>query len=702
LGQVADLEEAIQSYRQAVALTPANSPDLAMRLNNLGSGLRDRYTRLGQVADLEEAIQSYRQAVALTPAHSPDLAMYLSNLGNGLTDRYARLGQVTDLEEAIQSSRQAVARTPANSPDLASYLNNLGNGLRNRHDLLHQQEDLERGIASYREGAKLGLQTALGGTLLNVKHWLPWAFKRRAWQEVIEAYSYAYQASQRLIAALSSFADKEYWLRQTQGLMAKTAYAWVQLGETGEAIQVLEGGVARLLSEPVEEQQAEMEYDYQQVVNTWSQSQETPEVAGIIQLPVTLSPLTSSSKDTKGQPSAIATVAHQTPLVYLLATSAGGLALVVKGTQVTAIDLPKLTEKALQEQLNAYFLADEEHNWAKQKITDTGTWLQESIDNLTHWLWEAVMGELVTTLAHEPALTLIPIGYLHLLPLHAAWTEDPTRPTGRYYAIDKFLLTYAPHARSLQAATHRRDALQDTPASVLVVEEPTHPDAPPLAYAHYEVNTVLEYFPPARRHHLAYIDATRDAVLNSLPQYQVFHFAGHGRAVVDNPQQSGLLMAGKQDAWLTIADFATRQLTTLRLAILSACETGVINPKTPEEALSLAAVGLLHSGIAGIIASLWAVNDLSTAMLMGQFYENWQGQHLSPPEALRQAQIWLRDTTDEKKFALFNEIYQGQRNTPRLAKANAREFRKAVTFTNPAERKYAHPYYWAGFGYMGV
>jgi CHAT domain-containing protein len=501
---------------------------------------------------------------------------------------------------------------------------------------------------------------------------------------VIEAYSYAYQASQRLMAAQSSFADKESWLRKTQGLMAKTAYAWVQLGETGEAIQVLEEGVARLLSEPVEEQQAEMEYDYQQVVNTWSQSpfQEAPEVAGIIQL---LSPLTSTD--------------HQTPLVYLLATSAGGLALVVKGIQITAIDLPKLTEKALQEQLNAYFLADEEHNWAKHEITDTVSWLQESINDLTHWLWEAVMGKLVDTLANEPALTLIPIGYLHLLPLHAAWTEDLTRPTGRYYAIDKFLLTYAPHARSLQAATHRRDALQDTPASVLVVEEPTHPDAPPLAYAHYEVNTVLEYFPPTHRHHLAWVDATRDAVLNSLPQYQVFHFAGHGRAVFENPQQSGLLMA---DSWLTITDFATRQLTTLRLAILSACETGVIDPKTPEEAHSLAAVGLLHSGIAGIIASLWTVNDLSTAMLMGQFYENWQGQHLSPPEALRQAQIWLRDTTDEKKFALFNEIYQGQRNTPRLAKANAREFRKAVTFTNPAERKYAHPYYWAGFGYMGV
>ena len=72
--------------------TPPDSPNLPTQLNNLGIGLRTRYTRTGQLADLEEAIQVYQQAVDRTPPDSPDLPVYLNNLGNGLSDRYARTG----------------------------------------------------------------------------------------------------------------------------------------------------------------------------------------------------------------------------------------------------------------------------------------------------------------------------------------------------------------------------------------------------------------------------------------------------------------------------------------------------------------------------------------------------------------------------------------------------------------------------------
>ena len=53
--------------------TPPGSPDLPMFLNNLGTGLSDRFARSGRLADLEEAIRRYEAAVEATPPGSPDL-----------------------------------------------------------------------------------------------------------------------------------------------------------------------------------------------------------------------------------------------------------------------------------------------------------------------------------------------------------------------------------------------------------------------------------------------------------------------------------------------------------------------------------------------------------------------------------------------------------------------------------------------------
>jgi len=91
---VSDLELAITYYQQAVSLTPANSPDLPSRLNNLGNGFSNRYVSTGATNDndLELAIGYYQQAVSLIPTNSPDLPSILNNLGNGLRNRYARTG----------------------------------------------------------------------------------------------------------------------------------------------------------------------------------------------------------------------------------------------------------------------------------------------------------------------------------------------------------------------------------------------------------------------------------------------------------------------------------------------------------------------------------------------------------------------------------------------------------------------------------
>lgn len=73
----------------------------------------------------------------------------------------------------------------------------------------------------------------------------------------------------------------------------------------------------------------------------------------------------------------------------------------------------------------------------------------------------------------------------------------------------------------------------------------------------------------------------------------------------------------------------------IELLILSACETAEGDDRA---ALGLAGLAV-RSGARSTLASLWAVNDLSTAELMIKFYQSLTQEGLSKAEALRQSQL---------------------------------------------------------------
>jgi len=186
-----------------------------------------------------------------------------------------------------------------------------------------------------------------------------------------------------------------------------------------------------------------------------------------------------------------------------------------------------------------------------------------------------------------------------------------------------------------------------------------------------------------------------------LNESTVLHFSCHGSADFLEPLNSGLLMANGER--LTLKKMLALRQNSIRLAILSACETGIPDfRKLPDEVVSLSA-GMLQAGMGGVMASLWSVYDSSTMMLMAYFYESWRKQGMSPPEALRQAQIWMRDTTNREKQQYFEmkKTNMPQSEIPKMAYPTADYLEQAVMF-KPKERHYAHPFHWAGFGYMGV
>jgi len=126
-----------------------------------------------------------------------------------------------------------------------------------------------------------------------------------------------------------------------------------------------------------------------------------------------------------------------------------------------------------------------------------------------------------------------------------------------------------------------------------------------------------------------------------------------------------------------------------RLAVLSACECGVPGAALPDEVIGLPA-GLLAAGVHGVVASLFAVPDEATGLLMTRFYMTWTTER-EPAHALRDAQRWLRDATNEQLYATFGA---GTTGAPPATPAARRLWSSA--------RPYADAIEWAGFTYVGA
>jgi CHAT domain-containing protein len=375
------------------------------------------------------------------------------------------------------------------------------------------------------------------------------------------------------------------------------------------------------------------------------------------------------------------------PVVYLAFTPLGSLALVVTSNGIADLWLDDLTGDKLADLLSNWFDAYD------QSRTNHQAWL-DAIDQVTRQLWELLMAPLIDHLKQHSfqQATLIPTGYLSLLPLHAAWTEDTTTATGRRYAFDEIHFTYAPNAQSINAAAA---IAQRTGAnSILAIDNPLKD----LPNSSREVTAAIDSFP--QHQVLKHEQATIESVLAALPHCNILHLSCHGTANLRDPLNSGLVMSNGLLTLRALLDLKLSEQSGIRLAILSACETGLAGIDLADEAVSLP-TGLLQAGVAGVVASLWSVSDLSTMMLLVRFYDYWRNDGLEPAPALRQAQQWIRDTTNGEKTAYFKDFMPTEIIT-RMPVSTADYLYKSTILSRPNDRDFTHPFHWAAFSYVGI
>lgn len=143
-GDPAELAEAIDAGRAAVAAQRDGDPEAFLGQHNLGAALQEAYRRHGDRAQLDEAIHLYRTAAR--PVHAGQRAMALSNLGFALRSRFQATGDRATLDEALDAGRRALDEARPGDASRGMYLLNLGGTLLVTYEITGDPETMAEAL----------------------------------------------------------------------------------------------------------------------------------------------------------------------------------------------------------------------------------------------------------------------------------------------------------------------------------------------------------------------------------------------------------------------------------------------------------------------------------------------------------------------------------------------------------------------------
>jgi CHAT domain-containing protein/tetratricopeptide (TPR) repeat protein len=741
-----DLEESIRAFQEAVETTAAEAPSRPMYLNNLGTGFRDRFAHTRRLDDLSHALTCWQEAMEITSPGSPDFPMYATNLGAGLLDRHKNTGRLDDLDEAIRSLRQAVQVAPVGSPVHPMCLNNLGVGLRERYKHSNREEDLQQAVAFFESTCKHGLEISLYHALEAAHTWGSWAFEREEWTEASQALAYGLEAVDRLYHTQLLRRSKETWLRRTQDLHTRAAFALARSGDLQGAVLALERGRARLLAEVLERDRADLvglEISHPDLYEGYRQAIDRVDLLEGGELrPETLPDgfdLVAEMRLARGALDAAVEGIRRVPdyqgflsrpdldevlnatgersaLIYLLTIPSGSLALIAyqapetnppaTGVEpyplaVTAVWANDFAANDLDSLLVQYDKGEMVGGYLPGQLSDP-QWLRASLDEVLSTLGQNLLGPVATclrTLGISSA-TLVPAGRLGILPLHAARYQCGGQ---QIHLLDEFDVAFAPSARVLGHCRDEKSLLLPRAPSLFAVSDPQPlpPSAKLLGFAVTEVEEIVSLF-GEQAVALFREQATLPAVLEAMPGSTYIHLACHGRFEPEAPLASGLMLSGGES--LTLATLLDQiSLQGARLAVLAACQTAITDfEQVPDEVIGLPA-GFLQAGVPGVVGTLWPVNDLSTALLMAEFYRRHSEKGQGIAHALRGAQRWLRDLGRDEVLNLVEPLRErAQQEDPDLFRAIDPLYWQLLQGGEKYEHPFAHPYYWGAFTASGA
>jgi CHAT domain-containing protein/tetratricopeptide (TPR) repeat protein len=281
-------------------------------------------------------------------------------------------------------------------------------------------------------------------------------------------------------------------------------------------------------------------------------------------------------------------------------------------------------------------------------------------------LYATLLAPAERLIARHERLVILPDGPLHTLPF-AALAPPPAGDRPGYLVEWKPLHTAISATVYAELKKSRGETRRDPAIVVAAFGDPRYPTAPekrasvlrseddraatsgsrfqPLPESRREVQEIAALYAPRS---IAYVgaEATEERARSIGRDVPLIHYACH--AVVDErfPLDSALVFSiperpreGQDNGLLQAWEIFEKMRIDADLVTLSACESGLGKEMGGEGLIGLTRA-FQYAGARSVLASLWKVEDKSTAALMKRFYANLKAGR-SKDDALRLAQIDL-------------------------------------------------------------
>ena len=254
----------------------------------------------------------------------------------------------------------------------------------------------------------------------------------------------------------------------------------------------------------------------------------------------------------------------------------------------------------------------------------------EPLEKQSRQLFDWLLAPVASDLNGVKTLGIIPHGPLHYLSFATLSAESS-------YLIDQYALFYLPSASVLGYTLSKR-----TPEKKLAVLAIGNPDLGDpvfeLPFAEHEVASIQWNFPQITS--LTRDRASESWVVNNIEKFGIIHMASHGEFNPVNPLFSAIKLSKGED---TDGNLEAAEIFGLKInadvVVLSACQTGLGKVTGGDDVIGLNRA-FFYAGTHTIVSSLWRVSDISTAVLIKQFYRQYAGH--SKADSLRMAILHVK------------------------------------------------------------
>ncbi|MFB2834479.1 tetratricopeptide repeat protein [Floridanema evergladense] len=360
------------------------------------------------------------------------------------------------------------------------------------------------------------------------------------------------------------------------------------------------------------------------------------------------------------------------------------------------------------------------NNWLKPYVENQNVWRNQMGEFLSQLCNRLQINQLIDQhLNGIKELIIIPHLYLHQIPFaalpltnipipHSDTASEKTRglmavrkpsntpaktlPQQPEYLSDKFRIRIVPSCQILNFC-HQRGNLK--PATMGIVENATGD----LVFTGYECETLATMHKVTPNSRLQYQQATISNYQKLLNQVEVLHSSHHASSQLDNSLESKLLLF---DGDINLGRIFTWRFSHLAEVFLSCCETNLTLTQITDDPLSIAS-GFLCAGARNVVSTLWAVDDLATALFCILYYQEKQDKSRS--EAIRQAQFKLRNLTGDELSAKYKrqlEDYFEQQQWGDNKAEILKNVRVRLDLLCRETLPFVSPYYWSAFISQGL